>query len=371
MAQLKDFFDQGRAAQIAAQLKAAWPELDDAAFVAQASAGLEALELKDRAAQIAQAMGAHLPQDFTQAAAIMEASLGATLGESDQWGMEVFHYLPHTMYVARYGASADTFDVAMQLQEALTQRFSAEFSIRAFWSLDRERTIVWMRQWAQHPSKQVRRLVSEGTRPRLPWAEQLKDLIEDPAPALALLELLKDDPALLVRRSVANHLNDISKDHPQVTIQTCARWLQEDSSPDRQWLVKHALRTLIKRGDQDALSVLGHDEPLELELSASFKPAQVALGGKVALELALHNATAQTQRGVVDVVMHFVKANGQTSPKTFKLKEIELEPGQRQTLRKTFSFAYHSTRTPYAGEHRVEALLNGQAYELGVIDVIE
>lgn len=369
MVALKDFFDSTRVSAIADQFSGAWPEFDSAGFIASATSGLDALELKARSEQIAQAMGVYLPKDFALAAPIVLRSLGEPLGDSDQWGMEVFHYLPHTMYVATHGANEADFDVAMALQQELTQRFSAEFSIRAFWSFDRERTIAWMQRWAQDPCKQVRRLVSEGTRPRLPWAGHLKDLIEDPTPALALLELLKDDPALLVRRSVANHLNDISKDHPQVVLETCARWLEESPTAERTWLVRHALRTLIKKGDAQALEVLGHDSDMELELSATFKPARVPLGGKTKMELVLSNTTDQTQRGVVDVIMHFVKANGQTSPKTFKLKEVEIEAGTNLTLRKTFSFAYHSTRTPYAGEHRLEAMLNGQRYELGTIEV--
>lgn len=369
MVALKDFFDQARVSAISDQLSGAWPEFNAAGFIAYATEGLNGLELKARAEQIALAMGAHLPADFTHAAPILLASLGEPLGDSDQWGMEVFHYLPHTMYVATHGANEADFDLAMALQQELTQRFSAEFSIRAFWTLDRERTIAWMQRWAQDPCKQVRRLVSEGTRPRLPWAGHLKDLIEDPSPALALLELLKDDEALLVRRSVANHLNDISKDHPQVVLETCARWLDESSSPERVWLVRHALRTLIKKGDAQALSILGHDAEMELSLDATFKPSRVPLGGKTKMELVLSNTTDQTQRGVVDVIMHFVKANGQTSPKTFKLKEVEIEAGSSLTLRKTFSFAYHSTRTPYAGDHRLEAMLNGQRYELGSIEV--
>ena len=162
--------------------------------------------------------------------------------------------MPHCFFVAEYGL--DHFEPSMQAHYQLTQRFTAEFSIRPFLIKHTEATLARLRQWARDPNEHVRRLVSEGTRPRLPWASRLPAFQADPAPVLALLELLKDDPALYVRRSVANNLNDIGKDHPRVLMQTAQRWMR-DATPERAWVVRHALRWAVKQGDPAALKVLG------------------------------------------------------------------------------------------------------------------
>lgn len=235
-----------------------YPAFDAASFRTQALLGLEPLGILERGHKLGQDLWQHLPPHFEQACDILQRSLTPPNTATEELGLAVFFYLPHTCLVARYGLDAehnggkDPFDTAMRMQHALTQRFTAEFSIRHFWLHDPERTLAQLSAWTTDPSPHVRRLCSEGTRPRLPWAMRLPALVRDPSPVLPLLEALKDDPELYVRRSVANHLGDIAKDHPALVFGLCERWL-EGASPERRWLLRHALRYWAKKGDPTAL----------------------------------------------------------------------------------------------------------------------
>jgi 3-methyladenine DNA glycosylase AlkC len=343
-------------------------------FIERAVLGLEALELMARSEHIAAALASVLPDDFEEAADLMERSLGP-VHERDEnlgLGMEPFHYLPHVCWVARHGVSDARFDRAMRLQEALTRRFSAEFSIRAYWAFDPERTMVWLKRWVASDDAHLRRLASEGMRPRLPWARRLPDLIEDPSIGLAIIEPLRADPSSMVRRSVANHLNDISKDHPALVCEVCERWVAEDGGEQRCALVKHALRTLIKRGDLSALKVLGYDgspEGLSIQLIAPAEP--VPLGQRAKLSIEVKSQAQTTVYLLLDLVVHMIKARGASAPRTFKLTEGSIEPNASRTFKKTISFAPMSTRANYPGVHRVEALLNGHRIALGSFEVVE
>src|SRR5689334_19787712 len=251
---LKHFFDRSLITTLAGSLAAVFPALDRRRFVADACRGLDELELLARGAHIAEAMRRHLPQDYPTAARLLVASLGPELQPGAALGMAPFRYLPHVCFVARHGL--EHFEPSMQLQLELTKRFSAEYSIRSFIQRYPEQTYERLTLWATHPSVHVRRLVSEGTRPRLPWASRLPEYQRDPAPVLGLLERLKDDPERYVQRSVANNLNDIGKDHPERLVEVCRAW-SEGAGEGRRWIVKHALRSLVKRGYPGALSLLG------------------------------------------------------------------------------------------------------------------
>jgi hypothetical protein len=176
---------------------------------------------------------------------------------------------------------------------------------------------------------------------------------------LALLELLKDDPSLYVRRSVANNLNDIGKDHPEILAAVCARW-SKGASAERRWLIEHALRDAIKKGDPRALAVLGHAERPKVKIEeAAVSPAKVRIGERVRISFTLVSASAKSQSLLVDLGVHFVKAGGHATLKVFKLKRIELAPRGRVSLSKSISFAEHTTRKPYPGVHRFDVRVNG------------
>ena len=356
-------------AWVAAGLADVRPDLDVDAFTTACLDGFDQLELLDRARRIADVMAAHLPADPHESIPLVAAAMGPI--ESGLRGMTPFRYMPHGVFIGTHGLPA--FEESMAAQYELTKRFTAEFSIRPFLVHEPERTLARLRQWASDPDENVRRLVSEGTRPRLPWAPRLAAFIADPSPVLELLELLRDDPSEYVRRSVANNLNDIGKDHPEVLVTVAGRWWT-DADPQRRRLVRHALRTLVKRGDQGALAVLGIGSADGLRVArSSLDPRTARIGQKVRIEVDV----ADTRRAggprpvAVDVVVHFIKASGAASEKVFKGGLRDLAAGETGTFSAVVSLAQHSTRTHYAGEHLVEAQVNGARHALGAFTLLE
>jgi 3-methyladenine DNA glycosylase AlkC len=362
---LKDFFSAALVRRLAADVARVHPPFPSTRFVRQACAGLADLELLDRGKHISRALGAHLPASYPEAIDVLLRSLGPE-HQSDELvgaGMAPFFYMPHLVFVAERGL--DHFDLSMQAQHELTRRFSAEFSIRPFIAQDPERTFAILRAWTKDPSPHVRRLVSEGTRLRLPWAVRVAWLDQNPQRILELLDLLKDDPASVVRRSVANNLNDLGKVHPELLIRTCAAWL-EGASEDRRALIEHALRSAVKRGSPDALRLLGYGEKAAVAIEdVRFEPRRVAIGGRVMVSFVVRSRSRSPQDILVDVAVHFVKATGKTSPKVFKLKRITLPPRGRAAFRTTVSLAVHTTRKPQPGVHQVEVIVNGTAHGIG------
>jgi 3-methyladenine DNA glycosylase AlkC len=368
---LKTFFSPALVRRLAGEIERAHPRFPARAFTKDATAGLDALELLDRGKHIAAALAKHLPPAYPDAIDVLIRSLGPEHATDELLGlgMAPFFYLPHVTFVAERGL--DHFDISMRAQYELTKRFSAELSIRPYLARDPERTLAVLRDWARDPSAHVRRLVSEGTRLRLPWAMRVPWLDRHPARVLELLELLRDDPSTLVRRSVANHLNDLGKVHSKILIDTCARWLA-GAPAERRALVEHALRSAVKRGDPGALGLLGFGRRPAVAIEAArFAPKRVAIGEQVEVRIALRSTARTGQRLLIDVAVHFVKANGQASPKVFKWKRVELPAGARIEIATTISLAVHTTRKPRPGRHEVDVLVNGEALRAGAFDVVE
>lgn len=368
--QLKSFFSPALVRRLAGDIARVHPSFPVKTFVAQATAGLDDLELLDRGRHIARALEAHLPARYADAIDVLLRSLGPE-HDGDELigaGMAPFFYLPHTVFVATRGL--DDFDLSMRAQYELTKRFSAESSIRPFIASQPERTMAVLQQWTSDPNPHVRRLPSEGTRLRLPWAMRVSWLDEHPERVVELLERLKDDPATLVRRSVANNLNDLGKVHPPILVETCRAWL-EGATPDRRALVEHALRSAVKRGDPAALRLLGYGEKAAVDITAvTFAPKRVAIGGSVRIGFVLKTRSRSMQELLVDLGVHFVKANGRTARKVFKLARVALAPRGEVALSKTISLAVHTTRTPYPGRHEVEVIVNGVSESVGSFTVV-
>jgi len=365
---LKNQFGADIPLKIAGMIVAVSKQFDAKMFISDALEGYEALELKPRAQHIARVLRQHLPQDYERAVEILTASLGPKIEQTENFGMSTLLYFPHVMFVAEYGL--EHFDVSMSFQYELTQRFTAEFSIRPYLEKYPEATLAQLQLWATDPSPHVRRLVSEGSRPRLPWASHLKRFQQDPRPVLALLELLKDDPELYVRRSVANNLNDIGKDHPELLFETARRWLQQ-ASEERCWLVRHALRSAVKRGEAGALDAMGYGKVANAKIGdISIAPKRAQIGGAVTLNFMLTNPAKQLQNILVDLRIHFIKANGKANAKVFKLKAVTLAPGETIPMQKKISLAEMTTRKHYPGKHEVDVLLNGEAIRLGSFELV-
>jgi len=365
---LKHQFGADIPRKIAAMVFAVSPVFPTEAFIKDALDGYDELDLMPRGWKIADALYRHLPSNYETAIAILINSLGPTLAQTQASGMAPFLYMPHGFFVAKYGI--DHFEASMQAQYELTQRFTAEFSIRPFLERYPAATLARLQEWVSDPNLHVRRLVSEGTRPRLPWASRLREFQQDPRPVLALLEQLKDDPELYVRRSVANNLNDIGKDHPTLLMETVRRWMI-DATDERRWLVRHALRSAIKRADPDALAILGFGKQANVTLNqVKIVPERPTIGESVAIAFEVRSIDSQPQRVLIDLRVHFVKANGKTSPKVFKLKTVDLAPQASVKLEKRLSLAHMTTRKHYCGIHQVDVLFNGSTQPLGSFELI-
>jgi len=366
---LKTFFSPALVRRLAAEIAHVEPSFPERAFIKQATTGLDALALLDRGKQIANALGAHLPSAYPKAIDILLRSLGPEhpTDELIGLGMAPFFYLPHLFFVAERGL--ENFPVSMRALYELTKRFTAEGSIRPYIERDPERTFAMLHKWARDDNAHVRRLASEGTRLRLPWATRVKWLDGNPDRVLQLLELLKDDPTTLVRRSVANNLNDLGKVYPKLLVETCTAWCK-GASPERRALVEHALRSAVKRGDAGALALLGFGKKASVAIEdVQFTPKKVRIGGQNSVTFTIRSTKSASQELLVDLAVHFVKANGKTLPKVFKLKRITLPSRGRIGLATKISLAIHTTRKPRPGTHNVDVIVNGQAQRIGAFEV--
>jgi len=343
------------------------PTFATRAFVEQALRGYEDLSLLPRARHVARTLGDHLPERYADAVDLVLRALGPPVDSAMGQGMAPFVHLPFVYWVADRGL--DHLDDSVRAIHAITQRFSCEFGVRPFIERHPRAMLEVLARWTRDPSVHVRRLVSEGMRPRLPWAPRLTVFERDPAPVIALLEGLRDDPDEYVRRSVANHLNDLGRADPARLVALCTRWAQ-DAPPARLRLIRHALRTLVKRGDPHALTVLGFGEVARVEVrGASIEPALPRIGGRVRIGFELASTARRAQRLLVDLRVTYADASGQpTRSKVFKLSTLELAAGEVAAFAKTLSLAQLSTRKHHPGAHRVEAMVNGAVFGVGAFE---
>ena len=365
----KTFFNDALIEYTGAHLKRVWPAFDQRRFVREAGVGLDALEMKARAMQIASALEATLPQDFERAAGLIEAALAPAPKCDEAKGDEpngernpaegLAGWVVWSLgeFVVRRGMHEP--ERALQALHAMTQRFSAEFAIRPFIATHSALCFETLARWTQDPSAHVRRLVSEGSRPRLPWGLRLTALVADPAPTLPLLRALQDDPSAYVRRSVANHLNDIAKDHPALV----ADWLASHlpgASQERVALLRHASRTLVKQGDARVLKAWGLGAAFKGTASLTLDRKRVRVGDRFTLALELQSMSSRAQTLVLDYAVHHVKADGSTRAKIFKGWQLTLAKGEHRALTRRHSMREITTRRYHPGAHRVDVMANGQ-----------
>ncbi len=361
----KNLIDAAAVQAIAHHLQRAWPAFDAPGFGALALQGLDALELKARVLQVARALVAHLPADADRACGMLEASLGPP-GEGDDLqglrtsaaGLAGWPVWPLTEAVALLAAASAPERGLLALQ-AMTQRLTAEFAIRPFFVHHPATTFRTVGTWLAHPSAHVRRLVSEGSRPRLPWGLRLQALVADPSPTLPWLQVLQDDPSAYVRRSVANHLNDIAKDHPALVADWLATHLP-GAGAERTALLRHASRGLVKAGDAVVLAAWGLGAAFRGRVALAVAPAALAMGDVLAITLDLQSTASTPQRLAIDYAVHHVKAGGHTTPKVFKGWVIDLAPGAHRQLVKRHAIKVITTRRYHPGAHAVDVRINGQ-----------
>jgi 3-methyladenine DNA glycosylase AlkC len=307
------------------------------------------LELKDRMHHIAKTVQLFLPKVYGEAITILKATFSQMNDANNMLENMVFQD-----FVEQFGL--DFFEISMDALEHFTQNSSSEFAIRAFILRYPEQTMQQMKKWAGHTHDHVRRLATEGCRPRLPWAIALEQFKTDPTQVVEILELLKDDSSEYVRKSVANNLNDISKDHPTI-VQTLARsWL--GFSKDRDKLVKHGCRSLLKAGDSTALSLFGYSDVASIQCELISCSDHVEQGKFLTFSFTLNSEYALGQLRL-EYAIDFLRKNGSYSTKVFKISEIMTDDKQR-TVQKSHSFKPISTRNYYSGEHFLTIIINGQ-----------
>lgn len=357
MEPFKNFINAKVVRNLSKLIKNAYPEFAHKRFERDSIAALDKLEFKQRAAHIGETLWRELPESPSRSFDILREAIQSvpTLEEDDSH--DAWMFMPLNAVLSTHGLEA--IEASIKLLPEVTQRFTAEFGIRVFLIHQPQKLLPTLKRWAKHQSPHVRRLVSEGTRPRLPWGEQISAFIQNPHPILPLLELLKDDPSEYVRRSVANNLNDISKDHPDLMLDVVENWLQTPP-PSRKRLVRHACRSLIKQGHPRCLKLLGYGKPKIDVASYKATPSKIVLGEKLHLALEIESTAGKAQELIIDYKFHLVKANGKTAPKVFKGNTLTLPAKERRTIRKSFHLKPISTRKYYTGNNTIELLINGQ-----------
>ncbi len=363
---LKDIYNRETVEKIADGFVAGWSEFKRSDFIEQVVAGLDERSFLERMNWIAEQLQQFLPvisceDDFRHVVDLLIIASGPELVENDLKGYGGFFVLPLTRFVSLHGL--DYFDESMRALYELTKRFSAEFDIRYFILQHQQRTLDTLKLWHRDSNCHVRRLISEGIRPRLPMGFQLKSFIADPAPVIELLTLIKDDKERFVQRSIANCLNDISKDNPQAVIDTLMQWQQENNSKDLQWMIRHSLRSLIKAGKPEALALLGYKQPQLTVHSARLDHSEIVMGETITFNAELHSNAEQSQTLLIDYALHFQKKNGKTRPKVFRLGEKTLLSSKPLLISASQLIKTVSVRTCYPGEHLFELIINGQPFD--------
>ena len=323
------------------------------------------LGLKERTLLVTEHLRKHLPDDFLKAITIIVKSLEKELpsdiddilgGKSE--GSIGFVNSSLTLFVSMYGE--DYFEESMEALYEMTKRFTSEWAIRTFLIKYEKKTLKQMRIWAKDENVHVRRLVSEGTRPRIPWGIKLQSFIDDPTDVISILNILKSDPCLYVRRSVANNLNDISKDHPQAVIITLNKW-KKSKNKEMSWLISHALRTLIKKGNSEALELIGYSKDIKLKtIDLKIYNSSVVLGESLNFSLHISSKSKEDQKLLIDFIIYHRKSNGKLSPKVFKLTRKILKGNVDLLIKKKHLIKEISTRKYYSGEHEIHIQINGQ-----------
>ncbi len=351
MEPLKEMFNKAYYQKLAQALNDADKTIDPKKFLAAMLDGLEPLSLNERLRKTAQTMNRVLSPDYKKAMAVLfKVSPNMPRGYTS---------LVFPDYVGLYGH--EHFDLSMEALKQFTSMGTSEFAIREFLKRDFKKTIAVMKKWSTDKDHHVRRLSSEGSRPRLPWSFKLDAVISNPAVTQPILEALKEDQELYVRKSVANHLNDVSKDNPDYMLQVVSTW--NKAHPHTAWIVKHASRSLIKKGNASSLAVFDFEKNIKITLE-NFKltPSKLKLGESLHFSFDLVSKKATGQKLVVDYLIHYRKKSGELSPKVFKLKELTLGPKQRASFSKKQVFKDFTTRKHETGTHRIEIQVNGKIY---------
>jgi len=343
---LKDLYSKELLHLVAQEFETQYSLFNKKAFIQDVlSNGWKDLELKDRMRRIAVILGRYLPSNYADAIEIL-------LPVSKKFSGLEHMFFPE--FIERFGL--DHFKISMNALQHITSGSSSEFAIRPFIIQSPKKTMQQMAKWSRSKDEHVRRLASEGCRPRLPWAMALPDYKRKPKPVLNIIENLIDDKSLYVRRSVANNLNDISKDNPHLVIDIAKKHLGKSDNVD--WVIKHACRGLLKQGNKTVLALFGYQDVEHIILKNFKVDKKVRLGEKFNFEFELNSKAKNLGQLRIEFMLGFMKKNNKISVKIFKISEGEYLQAKKH-ITKYFSFKTISTRKYYIGEHTISIVING------------
>ncbi len=338
---------------IATQIHAVYSEFDMANFIRNTLENFHTLTFSQRNLAIYQQLDHYLPDDFPTSISILVQALGEPATKELE-GYNGFYVMPFTHYVAQHGV--EHFELSMNALLEMTMRFTSEWAIRPFLVHHETKTLAFLHSIASHPNPHARRLASEGSRPRLPWGLRLHQYIQNPTAVFTLLECLKNEPTRLVQRSIANSLNDISKDHPDQVVKFLTRW-KDENVRDVAWIISHATRSLVKTGHQGTLTLLGYSTEISLDIEVFLPKKSIILGEILEFTFTIHSHKEQSL--IIDYIIGFQKANGTIAPKVFKLTTKKLKIGESITLTKHHPIKHATTRMHYTGQHTLQLQING------------
>lgn len=349
MEPLKEMFNKTFYSRLADEFAEAHKNFNPHKFILDVTRGLSDRSLNERMRNTSLVLKNHLPSDYKKAVEILQAVIPKMPGG--------YTNLLFPDFVGLYGH--DHVDQSMEALKFFTRFGSSEFAVREFLKRDFKKAIGYMNQWAKDKNYHVRRLASEGSRPRLPWSFKLEEVIKNPTTTFAILEQLKQDSELYVRKSVANHLNDISKDNPDQMLKLVNGW--DKGHAHTSWIIKHASRSLIKKGHSGSLAVFDFEKKVKVTIeNFVLKNPELKLGDTLQFDFDVVSKKKTSQKLVIDYLIHYRKKHGGLSPKVFKLTELTLLPAQRAHLSKKQVMKDFTTRKHFAGVHEIEIQVNGR-----------
>lgn len=358
MEPFKNMFSPENSMRMARALRRSWKSFPEDEFLAGLETELDPLELKARVLHLAAKLARLLPSNTPRALEVLVGALAQA--ENDKIGLRGFAVWPLTEAVVLRGS--DHVDESLSALKEMTSRFTAEFAIRPFLLRHEEQTLATLAHWLDDENEHVRRLISEGTRPLLPWGQRLPRFVKDPSVTFALIDALKTDPAEYVRKSVANHMNDHAKNHGDWVVKTLSRWRRDHPDHDGvEWIARHASRTLLKAGHGGALVLHGYGDASKLEAKIVACSKKVSLGDGLDYRLRIKNNGRTPVKTLFDYAIHHRKADGRLAPKVFKGRVKELAAGEVWDIEARHPMKPITTRVYYPGIHVFEVKLNGQA----------
>lgn len=352
MEPLKEMFNLKFYRKLATEFQNAHRPFNPDRFVKDVTKDLEHLSLNQRMRNTSVVLQKHLPGNYLSTIEIMMKVIGNM--------NRGYTALLFPDYVGLYGH--EHFSASMEALKFFTSFGSSEFAIREFLKRDFTKTLKVMQQWSEDDDAHVRRLASEGSRPRLPWSFKLEEVIKNPRSTQPILENLKSDEALYVRKSVANHLNDISKDNPGHVLSLVKTW--DKANDNTAWIIKRGCRSLIKKGDVSSLAVFDYAKKVKVLVSnIKLNSSTIRLNESLQFDFDLTSQSTVSQKLVIHYRIHYRKKSGGLSPKTFSLKELMLTPKTSIKILKRQRFEDFTTRKHFGGEHILEILINGKVYQ--------